>query len=134
MADAATGSNGANGSHGRDTSGGGNGASGGEVAPRRIKRPKRRARPNSQLTHKMRAKGYLLATEVAFRVGVHKATVYRWLGDGVIEALDFNGAYYIRWESVREHLGELADILGLPGQLDGPIAVPETPSKASAHG
>ena len=87
------------------------------------KQKKRRARPNSQLTHKMRAKGYLLATEVATRVGVHKATVYRWINDGIIEALDFNGAYYIKWSSVREHMGELADILGL-----------EETAEASVHG
>ena len=94
-----------------DTKGGnGNGARRG---PRR-----QRARPDSKLTAKMRQKGYLLSTEVAKRIGVHKATLYRWIKDGVVDALDFNGAYYIRWESVVAHLGEVANVLGFTPDIN----------------
>ena len=81
-------------------------------------RKKQRARPDSILTMKMRDKGYLLSTEVAERVGVHKATLYRWIKEGFVEALDFNGAYYVRWDSVVKHMGEVADVLGLTCEVD----------------
>lgn len=85
-----------------------------------VRRGKRRqrARPDSKLTAKMRDKGYLLSTEVAKRIGVHKATLYRWIKEGVVEALDFNGAYYIKWESVVSHLGEVANVLGFTPDID----------------
>lgn len=77
------------------------------------KEPRRRARPDSELTRKLRNKGYLLCTEVAKKVGVHKATLYRWIRDGVVKALDFNGAYYVDWSSVVEHMGKVAKVLEL---------------------
>ncbi len=82
------------------------------------KRRRQRARPDSKLTAKMQDKGYLLSTTVAKRIGVHKATLYRWIKDGVVEALDFNGAYYIKWESVVAHLGEVANVLGFTSDID----------------
>lgn len=95
-----------------DKGGNGNGSSA------RRKPRKQRARPDSKLTAKMRQKGYLLSTDVAARIGVHKATLYRWIKDGVVDALDFNGAYYIRWESVVAHLGEVANVLGFTPDID----------------
>jgi len=74
---------------------------------------KRRATKESTMTWRMRREGYVTCREVASRIGVHKATVYRWIGDGLIEAVDFNGAYYIRWDSVLKHLGPIAEVLGL---------------------
>lgn len=74
---------------------------------------RRRARAESRLTRSMREKGFLLCTEVADLVGIHKATVYRWVRDGRVRAKDFSGAYYVEWASVLEHLGEVADVLGL---------------------
>ena len=75
---------------------------------------KRRAsRPDSRLTREMELKGYWLSSKIAKKIGVHKATVYRWIRDGLVNSLDFNGAYYVEWNSVVEHLGQLAKILGI---------------------
>lgn len=75
---------------------------------------KRRATKESTMTWRMRKEGYVTCREIASRIGVHKATVYRWVGDGLIEAVDFNGAYYIKWESVLRHLGPtISEVLGL---------------------
>lgn len=79
--------------------------------------PRRRARAESKLTRSMREKGYLLCTEVAQRVGIHKATVYRWIRDGRVRVKDFSGAYYVEWVSVVEHLGEIAGVLELTEEL-----------------
>lgn len=76
-----------------------------------------RARLDSPLTGRMRTKGYLMCTEVAEKVGVHKATLYKWIKDNRVEAVDFNGAYYVKWASVVEHLGEVADVLGITGEI-----------------
>lgn len=65
----------------------------------------------------MREKGYLPCTEVAGRVGIHKATVYRWVRDGRIRAKDLSGAYYVEWASVVEYLGEIAEVLGLTADV-----------------
>lgn len=78
-----------------------------------LKLPRRRARPESRLTQNMREKGFLTCTEVARRIGIHKATVYRWVKDGRVRAKDFSGAYYVEWASVVEHLGDVAEVLGL---------------------
>jgi excisionase family DNA binding protein len=61
----------------------------------------------------MQDKGYLLCTRAAQKVGVHKATLYRWVRDGHVKAVDFNGAYYVDWESVKSHLGQVAKIIEL---------------------
>jgi excisionase family DNA binding protein len=75
---------------------------------------RRRATKESTMTWRMRKEGYVTCREIASRIGVHKATVYRWVGDGLIEAVDFNGAYYIKWESVLRHLGPtISEVLGL---------------------
>lgn len=68
---------------------------------------------DSEVARRMRQRGYVPSTEAANRVGVHKSTLYRWIRDGRIESVDFNGAYFIRWESVVEHLGKAGEILGL---------------------
>jgi len=75
--------------------------------------PRRRATKESVMTWRMRREGYVTCREIAQRVGVHKATVYRWINDGLIESVDFNGAYYIKWDSVIRHLGAVAEILEL---------------------
>ena len=79
---------------------------------------RRRARPDSELTLKMRKQGYLLCTEVAKRVGVHKATVYRWIKDELATVVDHNGAYYVKWESVYDHMGDVAEIIGLARNVE----------------
>lgn len=90
--------------------------------------PRRRARSESKLTRSMREKGYLLCTEVAQRVGIHKATVYRWVRDGRVRAKDFSGAYYVEWASVVEHLGEVANVLGFTKEVpDGGDATEPQP-------
>jgi len=76
-------------------------------------KPRHRARGGSILSLKMRDCGYLRVGEVATAAGVHRATVYRWIHDGVVDFVDFRGAYYVKWGSVVKHLGELACILGL---------------------
>ncbi len=81
------------------------------------KQPRRRARPDSDLTKKLRDKGYMLCTEVAQKIGVHKATLYRWIRDGVVKALDFNGAYYVDWSSVVEHMGPVGKVLGIDKKM-----------------
>lgn len=94
------------------------------VLPAKVRR---RAKADSRLTRSMREKGFLLCTEVADLVGVHKATVYRWVRDGRVRAKDFSGAYYVEWESVLEHLGEIADVLGLrKGSGNGKSQSPRT--------
>lgn len=80
---------------------------------------KRQARPDSRLTANLRVKGYMLCSEVAARVGVRKSTIYRWIHDGVIESLDFSGAYYVSWASVVQHLGEVGKVLGLTEEMPG---------------
>lgn len=82
-----------------------------------VKRRPQRARHDSPLTHRMRAKGYLMCTEVADKIGVHKATLYKWIKENRVEAVDFNGAYYVKWESVVKHMGEVADVLGLTAEI-----------------
>ena len=77
-----------------------------------------RARKDSRLTVNLRKRGYHLCSEVAQRLGVHKTTLYRWIRDGRIEALDFNGAYYVEWNSLVKHLGAVANVLGLTGADD----------------
>jgi len=79
---------------------------------------KQRARTESQLTNRMRKRGYLRSTEVAELVGVHRATLYRWIQDGLVDHVDFSGAYYVEWKSVIAHMGETAEILGLPTSVD----------------
>jgi excisionase family DNA binding protein len=80
----------------------------------------------------MRAKGFLLCTEVAELVGIHKTTVYRWVRDGRVRAKDFSGAYYVEWGSVLEHLGEVADVLGL--RQRGPtVTEPQGPIAEAAR-
>lgn len=66
----------------------------------------------------MREKGYLTCTEVVERVHVHPTTLYRWIRENLVEALDFNGAYYVLWTSVVAHLGDVATALGLVGDID----------------
>lgn len=80
-----------------------------------------RARKDSRLTVNLRRRGYHLCSEVAQRLGVHKTTLYRWIRDGRIEALDFNGAYYVEWKSLVNHLGEVADVLGLTKEADAKV-------------
>lgn len=72
-----------------------------------------RARPDSTLTARMRDRGYFLCSEVAERVGVHRATVYRWRRRGSVESVSHNGAYYIKWDSVIAFMGEVGDIAGI---------------------
>jgi hypothetical protein len=67
----------------------------------------------SKLTTQMREQGFLPCSEVAKKVGVHRATVYRWIRGGVVEHMDFSGAYYVKWSSVVQHLGRIANVLGL---------------------
>ena len=78
---------------------------------------KRCARPDSVLTQKMQNEGYLLCTDAASRIGIHKATLYRWIRDGVVRAVDFNGAYFVEWGSVVDHMGEVAQILKIQRTL-----------------
>jgi excisionase family DNA binding protein len=73
---------------------------------------KKRARSHSELSNKMRDKGYVLCTEVAKTIGVHKTTVYRWVKTNRVKYHDFNGAYYIEWESVLQLMGPAAKVLG----------------------
>ena len=80
---------------------------------------RRKAWPGSKLTRRMRDQGYRRVVEVADAAGVHRTTVYRWIKDGVVQALDFQGAYYVKWDSVVEHLGKVAEILGLVGEGAG---------------
>jgi DNA invertase Pin-like site-specific DNA recombinase len=79
---------------------------------------RRRASRKSAFARQMREKGYLTTTEVVEKIQVHKTTLYRWIREGLVEALDFNGAYYVRWTSVIEHLGEVAQALGLTRELE----------------
>lgn len=72
-----------------------------------------RARKDSRLTANLRKRGYRLCSEVAAIIGVHKTTLYRWIRDERIEAINFNGAYYVEWKSLVEHLGDVAGVLGL---------------------
>ena len=67
---------------------------------------------STSLAAQMRTSGYISSTEVAAIIGKHKSTIYRWIKDGLVDAIDFNGAYYIQWASVIEHLGAVAAILG----------------------
>lgn len=67
----------------------------------------------SALTVKMRLQGYLTCTETAGRVGVSRATVYRWIRNGWISSVDVSGAYYVNWQSVLAHLGDAANVLQL---------------------
>lgn len=74
-------------------------------------------RTGSKLSEKMKEQGYLPSSEVAKRIGMHRATIYRWINAGVVEFLDMGGGYYVRWESVLAHLGEVATVLGLTADL-----------------
>ena len=68
---------------------------------------------DSAFVQRMRQRGYVPSTEAASRVGVHKSTLYRWIRDRRVVAVDFNGAYFIEWNSVVDHLGEAGKVLGL---------------------
>jgi hypothetical protein len=72
-----------------------------------------RARKDSRLTLNLRKRGYHLCSEVAATIGVHKTTLYRWIRNEHIDAISFNGAYYVEWKSLVEHLGDVAGVLGL---------------------
>ena len=80
-------------------------------------RRSQRARQDSPLTQRMRTKGYLMCTEVAAKIGVHKATLYKWIKENRVDAVDFNGAYYVKWSSVVAHLGDIAHVLGLTEEV-----------------
>lgn len=91
-----------------------------------------RARKDSRLTVNLRKRGYYLCSEVAQKLGVHKTTLYRWIRDGRIEALDFNGAYYVEWDSLVKHLGEVASVLGLTGETDNAATKSSTSKKGKS--
>ena len=78
---------------------------------------RRRASRKSAFSRQMREKGYLTCTEIVERVHVHNTTLYRWIRENLVEALDFNGAYYVKWGSVVAHLGDVAQALGLTGDI-----------------
>jgi DNA-binding XRE family transcriptional regulator len=83
---------------------------------------KERARPKSELSKRLHDKGYLLCTEAARKVGVNRATIYRWIKERAIDTLDINGAYYVSWSSILVHLGDAAAVLGyedIPGVKPG---------------
>jgi excisionase family DNA binding protein len=86
---------------------------------------------DSAVVQRMRERGYVPSTEAAGRVGVHKSTLYRWIRDRRVEAVDFNGAYFIRWNSVVEHLGEAGKVLGLTKEPEANAAESSTASAAS---
>lgn len=71
------------------------------------------ASPKSELSKKLRLEGYYPISEVAKRVGLHYSTIYRWVRENIVEHLDFGGAYYVKWTSVVDHLGTVAEILNL---------------------
>lgn len=58
-------------------------------------------------------KGYYRPAVVARRAKVNRTTVYRWIKDGKIQCIPFNGNYFVEWASVQKFLGALAPMLGL---------------------
>jgi predicted site-specific integrase-resolvase len=48
--------------------------------------------------------GFLTITEVAGRTRLHRATIYRWMQKGLIEAEQLNNISYLKWSSVLKHI------------------------------
>lgn len=71
---------------------------------------------NAELTSMMRSNGYMTVTDVSNSVGVHRATIYRWIGEGKVEVKDYNGMYYLKWASIVDLLGDVAEVLGFTKQ------------------
>lgn len=74
---------------------------------------KKERKQESELARKLEERGYIKSVIAAKRVGVHRATLYRWIRNGSVEAVDLSGAYYVQWDSVVRHLGQVAEVLGL---------------------
>jgi hypothetical protein len=105
-----------------------------DAAPSADKPKRRRASRKSAFARQMREKGYLTCTEVVGRVEVHKTTLYRWIREGLVEALDFNGAYYVKWDSIVSHLGDVAKALGLTGDIAKDLEEGEDAGSNGANG
>lgn len=66
--------------------------------------------------HLMEEKGFLLASEVARRIGKQPSTIYRWIDDGKIQAVRVqNRFWYVEKGSLITYLGPEA-----AGAIDGP--------------
>ena len=62
----------------------------------------------------MRATGWIPALEVATLCKTSLRSVYRWADDGKVERLKVGNSVYIKWTSVRTHLGaDVCKALGL---------------------
>jgi len=70
-------------------------------------------RIDSKLTRDMHAKGYILCSQAARALGVHRASVYRWIDDEKVDAVNVNGTYYVEWSSCVKSYGQAAAVLGL---------------------
>lgn len=62
----------------------------------------------------MRSKGFLAATEVAERCGVHVSTVYSWIEKGDVEGERIGNRRYVSFASLVKYMGvEQSMLLGL---------------------
>jgi excisionase family DNA binding protein len=81
-------------------------------------------------------KGYYPPSLVVNRTQFHKTTIYRWIKDGRIETLKFNGRYYVKWDSVKELMKPLEGVLDLSEPIvseSSPLPEPVTaPAPAPA--
>lgn len=89
------------------------------------------AKPKKETTNdKMRAAGYIPATEVAKKLGIHLASVYRWVDENQVESIRALGKRYVKATSLISKLGvEQAKIFGFISAAAP--AKPTTPAKSA---
>jgi hypothetical protein len=93
------------------------------------KQPKRQAARDAT----MRAKGMVLAADVARVTGYHISTVHRWMDDGKVAGKKVDGTRrYITLASITAFLGEAtAKKLSLTGPPPDPAEFPEEHGEAA---
>ena len=102
----------------------------GKKAGDKGKSPRGGRRIDSKLTQDMHAKGYVLCSQAASALGVHRASVYRWITDKKVDAIPVNGTYYVDWASCVTSYGKAAEVLELDPEV--PPALPAAAPPASA--